>query len=127
VQSKDFHGPLQHALEPAFISVGQLDSLSTLLPDTGLVLYAYVRKEAVLSSQIEGTQSSLADLLVPRVDHLAVRVRGNFHPSLVLPARLKRAAPRLSVRSARRRLRGPPPTARDRQMQARRLRSQEAA
>jgi Fic family protein len=41
-----------------------LDGLSTLLPDTELFLYLYVRKEAVLSSQIEGTQSSLSDLLL---------------------------------------------------------------
>jgi Fic family protein len=41
-----------------------LDGLSTLLPDTSLFLYLYVRKEAVLSSQIEGTQSSLSDLLL---------------------------------------------------------------
>lgn len=44
--------------------MGRLDSASTLLPDAHLFLYAYVRKEAVLSSQIEGTQSSLSDLLL---------------------------------------------------------------
>jgi Fic family protein len=38
--------------------------MATLLPDTALFLYTYIRKEAVLSSQIEGTQSSLADLLL---------------------------------------------------------------
>lgn len=43
---------------------GRLDGFSTLLPDTELFLYLYVRKEAVLSSQIEGTQSSLSDLLL---------------------------------------------------------------
>ena len=41
-----------------------MDGLATLLPDTSLFLYLCVRKEAVLSSQIEGTQSSLADLLL---------------------------------------------------------------
>jgi Fic family protein len=40
-------------------AVGRLDGLSSLVPDTNLLLYSYVRKEAVLSSQIEGTQSSL--------------------------------------------------------------------
>jgi Fic family protein len=59
-----FEGELQRALEPALLAVGRLDSLSTLLPDTELFLYAYVRKEAVLSSRIEGTQSSLSDLLL---------------------------------------------------------------
>jgi Fic family protein len=44
--------------------LGRLDGLATLLPDTSLFLYLYVRKEAVLSSQIEGTQSSLSDLLL---------------------------------------------------------------
>ena len=38
--------------------------MSVLLPDTGRFLYSYIRKEAVLSSQIEGTQSSLSDLLL---------------------------------------------------------------
>jgi Fic family protein len=55
---------IQKALERASIAVGRLDSVSTLLPDTALFLYTYVRKEAVLSSQIEGTQSSLSDLLL---------------------------------------------------------------
>lgn len=55
--------PLQLLLEQAALSLGRLDSLSTLLPDTGL-FYMYVRKEALLSSQIEGTQSSLSDLLL---------------------------------------------------------------
>jgi Fic family protein len=57
-------GPLQSALEQALLSLGRLDSVTTLLPDPDLFLYSYVRKEAVLSSQIEGTQSSLSDLLL---------------------------------------------------------------
>jgi Fic family protein len=57
-------GPLQQLLEAATLAVGRLDAVSTLLPDATLFLYAYVRKEAVLSSQIEGTQSSLSDLLL---------------------------------------------------------------
>jgi Fic family protein len=47
----------------ALFALGRLEGVSTLLPDTSLFLYSYIRKEAVLSSQIEGTQSSLADLL----------------------------------------------------------------
>jgi Fic family protein len=54
---------LRDLLDRALISLGRLDSVSALLPDTHLFLYMYVRKEAVLSSQIEGTQSSLSDLL----------------------------------------------------------------
>lgn len=57
-------GPLPVLQEQALLALGRLDALSTLLPDTHLFLYSYVRKEAVLSSQIEGTQSSLADLLL---------------------------------------------------------------
>lgn len=64
----EFAGTLQQALEPALLALGRLDSISTLLPDTALFLYAYVRKEAVLSSQIEGTQSSLSDLLLFELD-----------------------------------------------------------
>jgi Fic family protein len=60
----DLSGPIQPLLERALLALGRLDSISTLLPDTDLFLYSYVRKEAVLSSQIEGTQSSLSDLLL---------------------------------------------------------------
>ncbi len=64
----EFGGALQSALEPALLSLGRLDGAAKLLPDIGLLLYAYVRKEAVLSSQIEGTQSSLSDLLLFELD-----------------------------------------------------------
>lgn len=57
-------GSRQRLLERAIHAVGKLDSVSTLLPDPYLFLYAYVRREAVLSSQIEGTQSSISDLLL---------------------------------------------------------------
>jgi len=51
-------------LEQANQALGRLDGLASVLPDLSLFIYAYVRKEAVLSSQIEGTQSSLSDLLL---------------------------------------------------------------
>lgn len=51
-------------LEKANRSLGRLDGVASILPDKHLFLYAYVRKEALLSSQIEGTQSSLSDLLL---------------------------------------------------------------
>ncbi len=57
-------GDLDELLEAAAVSVGRLDGISAVLPDPQLFLYSYVRKEAVLSSQIEGTQSSLSDLLL---------------------------------------------------------------
>ena len=55
---------IQAPLERALLALGRLDGLSSLLPDRLLFLYSYVRKEAVLSSRIEGTQSSLSDLLL---------------------------------------------------------------
>jgi Fic family protein len=61
-------GPLYPLLDRATQSLGRLDGLTTLLPDTALFLYLYVRKEALLSSQIEGTQSSLSDLLLYESD-----------------------------------------------------------
>src|ERR687888_1210334 len=57
-------GPLQDLLDEANQALGRLDGVTLLLPDPGQFLYSYVRKEAVLSSQIEGTQSSLSDLLL---------------------------------------------------------------
>lgn len=51
-------------MEDANQALGRLDGIASILPDTPLFLYMYVRKEALLSSQIEGTQSSLSDLLL---------------------------------------------------------------
>ena len=51
-------GALRDALDGALLALGRLDSVTTLLPDTALFLYTYVRQEAVLSSQIEGTRST---------------------------------------------------------------------
>ena len=55
---------LQPNLSNALVALGRLDGMARLLPDIALFLYSYVRKEAVLSSQIEGTQSSLSDLML---------------------------------------------------------------
>lgn len=55
---------LQRQLEAAGLALGRLDGIGRLLPGPEELLYSYVRKEAVLSSQIEGTQSSIADLLL---------------------------------------------------------------
>ena len=51
-------------LERAQLALGRLQGISTLLPEPLLFLYSYVRKEALLSSQIEGTQSSIQELLL---------------------------------------------------------------
>jgi Fic family protein len=92
-------------LEDANRALGRLDGTTSILPDTSLFLYMYIRKEAVLSSQIEGTQSSLSDLLlfennevpgaplddvqevsnyVSAMDHGLERLRGGFPLSLRL-------------------------------------------
>ena len=64
----DWTPELRSKFDQALLALGRLDSVSSLLPDTSLFLYMYVRKEAVLSSMIEGTQSSLSDLLLFELD-----------------------------------------------------------
>lgn len=97
--------PLYPLIDRAMQALGRLDGIARLLPDTGLFLYLYVRKEALLSSQIEGTQSSLSDLLlyeteevpgvplddvrevssyVAAMEHGLKRLRGGFPLSLRL-------------------------------------------
>ena len=61
-------GPFYGRIEAANRALGHLDGVTSILPDTPLFLYMYVRKEALLSSQIEGTQSSLSDLLLYESD-----------------------------------------------------------
>lgn len=104
--------------ERAVAAVGRLDGVTTILPSTPLFLYMYVRKEALLSSQIEGTQSSLSDLLlyendekpsvelddvtevsnyVAAIEHGVARIRGGFPLSL----RLIREMHQIILRSGR--------------------------
>src|SRR6056297_389017 len=104
--------------ERAIAAVGRLDGVTTVLPSTPLFLYMYVRKEALLSSQIEGTQSSLSDLLlyendekpsvelddvtevsnyVAAIEHGVARIRGGFPLSL----RLIREMHQIILRSGR--------------------------
>jgi Fic family protein len=59
---------LRRRFDDALVALGRLDALSAHLPNASLLLYSFVRKEAVLSSQIEGTRSSLADLLLYEID-----------------------------------------------------------
>ena len=113
-------GPLQVLLEEATHALGRLDGAASLLPDPGLFIYSYVRKEAVLSSQIEGTQSSLSDLLrfesarspgaplddlrevsryVAAVDHATTRLAGQ--DGLPLCNRLLREAHQILLTDAR--------------------------
>ena len=60
----ELDGRVRAALDRALLALGRLYGVSSQVPDTHLFLYTYVRKEAVLSSQIEGTQSTLSDLLL---------------------------------------------------------------
>jgi len=66
----DWAPELRDKFDNALIGLGRLDSASTLIPDTSLFLYMYVRKEAVLSSMIEGTQSSISDLMLFELDQV---------------------------------------------------------
>jgi len=64
----DWNPALRGRFDEALLALGRLDSISTILPDIHMFLYMYVRKEAVLSSMIEGTQSSLSDLMLFELD-----------------------------------------------------------
>jgi len=67
----DLGGPLQSLLSKADRALGRLDGSILTLPHPDLFVYMYVRKEAVLSSQIEGTESSLNDVLAAEAEILA--------------------------------------------------------
>ena len=64
----DYSGPLQTLLSEADRNIGSLDALASMLPNPDLFVAMYVRHEAVLSSQIEGTQSTLEDVLAYEAD-----------------------------------------------------------
>src|SRR5215208_1689986 len=59
---------MQGLLERAILAVGRLDGIAQTLPSADLFVGMYVRREAVLSSQIEGTQSTLEDLLAAELE-----------------------------------------------------------
>ena len=59
---------LRSKFDQAHLALGRLDGISNFLPEISVLLYMYVRKEAVLSSMIEGTQSSISDLLLFELD-----------------------------------------------------------
>lgn len=104
-QIHKFLGDLLTLYDQARGAIGRLDGVTGIFPATPLFLFMYVRKEALLSSQIEGTQSSLSDLLlfendeipqvalddvaevsnyVAAIDHGVERLRGGFPLSLRL-------------------------------------------
>ena len=55
-------GEMQHLLTNANIAIGKMDTMGYLAPNLEHIIAMYVRKEALLSSQIEGTQASLEDI-----------------------------------------------------------------
>ena len=67
----------QSLLSAADIALGRLDGSIQILPDADLFMYMFIRKEAVLSSQIEGTQSSLNDLLAAEAKLFGMHERGD--------------------------------------------------
>ncbi len=62
---------IQELIQNAMLALGRLDGLTAVLPHPAIFLYSYIRKEAVLSSQIEGAQSSLSDLLLFEMEGVA--------------------------------------------------------
>ncbi|MCA8940724.1 MAG: Fic family protein, partial [Planctomycetes bacterium] len=98
---------LRGSFDNALLSLGRLDSVTTLLPDKSLFLYMYVRKEAVLSSMIEGTQSSLSDLLLFELDEQTavpiddVREVSNYVAALERGMELLREGLPISIRLIR--------------------------
>lgn len=100
----DWTPELRSKFDQALLALGRLDSVSTLLPETSLFLYMYVRKEAVLSSMIEGTQSSLSDLLLFELDQMPgvplddVREVSNYVAALDHGLRLLKKGLPLSLR-----------------------------
>src|SRR5258708_12602412 len=95
---------LYQQLERANQSLGRLNSMTKLLPDVRFLLYLYVRKEALVSSQIEGTQSSFTDLLlfeneaVPKVPVEDVEEVSNYVAAMQHGLRLLRCGFPLSLR-----------------------------
>ena len=65
----ELQGALAVLLADASVALGRLDGILGILPNPDLFVAMYVRQEAVLSSQIEGTQASLADVLQFEADH----------------------------------------------------------
>lgn len=109
---------LHSLLDRANQALGRLDGLTVLLPDVRFLLYLYVRKEALVSSQIEGTQSSFVDVLlfenkvptnVPKEDveevsnYVAAMQHGlrRFHGGFPLSLRLIREIHAILLRGGR--------------------------
>lgn len=89
-------GQLQRLLSEADLALGRLDGSIQILPNPDLFVYMYVRKEAVLSSQIEGTQSSLQDLLAAEAQILSPDRPGDVAEVVNYVAAMKHGLDRLA-------------------------------
>lgn len=87
---------LRNALSRADLILGRLDGLSRVLPDTDLLIYFYTRKEAVLSSQIEGTQATLSELLLFEAGELSPSNRDDVRDVSNYVASLRHGLSRLA-------------------------------
>ena len=92
----DIDPELQVLLSKADRALGRLDGSIYTLPDPGLFVYMYVRKEAVLSSQIEGTQSSIQDLIVAEAKILSRDTAGDVDELINYVAAMRYGIDRLS-------------------------------
>ena len=98
---------IEGLLDRANQALGRLDGITLLLPNPDQFIYSYVRKEAVLSSQIEGAQSSLSDLLLfeqeaaPTVSPEDVRETSNYIAAMDLGLRLLKEGLPVSLRLIR--------------------------
>jgi Fic family protein len=90
-------GSLQQKLSEANLALGRLDGSIQILPNPNLFVYMYIRKEAVLSSQIEGTQSSLQDLLAAEAQMLSPERPGDVAEVVNYVAAMKHGLARLEA------------------------------
>lgn len=90
-------GDLQALLSRADLALGRLDGSIQTLPNPDLFVFMYVRKEAVLSSQIEGTQSSLQDLLAAEARVFAPEQPADVDEVVNYVAAMNHGLARLSV------------------------------
>lgn len=79
VKLEDMGGDFQALLAKTNRLIGRIDGISSGIPDVDLFISMYIRKEALLSSQIEGTQATLDDILDPQAEK-----NKNIHVSEVL-------------------------------------------
>src|SRR5271170_3292082 len=86
---------IQRLLSEANIELGRLDGSIQTLPDPDLFIFMYVRKEAVLSSQIEGTQASINDVIKAEADLFNVEQKSDVNEVINYVSVMNRGLERL--------------------------------